>query len=730
MKDFTGGRRAVGSRKAMNRLYAVESSPTLVGAMADNRLVARASEVEMIAGALAAAVGVPVKGVPSLSPERQKWVAAVAADLKKQAGSGIVIAGRWQSPMVHALAHAMNARLSGGRTVSYAEPVAVRTDSQTDSLRALIGDMQAGQVESLIIFGGNPVYATPADFAFGAALKKVGFTAYHTLYNDETADLCQWVLPDTHYLEQWGDVRGYDGTITIQQPLIAPLYSGKSVHEFAGALIGDGGKSGYDIIRDAWKKRATGDFEKFWRKVLNDGVVAGTGSAAKHAALKPEGGWAVVSAAPAPKSGTLEAMFRPDPTIWDGRFSNNGWLQEFPKPLTKIAWDNAAQISPATAQELGLANMDVITIDNQGHRINAPVWVQPGHPDGAVTLTLGYGRWRAGRLGNGTGYSAYAVRTTNGLWSAPGVTVKKLGRSYFLAQTQTQDNMASREPVRQKTLAKFVEDPHWDEEPAPRTAAEADVGTAGGIYAPAAEADYKWGMAINLNACTGCGACVIACQSENNIPIVGKVEVKRGRAMHWLRIDRYFEGAPANPHTHFQPVPCMHCETAPCEVVCPVGATIHDNEGLNNMVYNRCVGTKYCSNNCPYKVRHFNFYEYSDTDTPVLKLMRNPEVTVRSRGVMEKCSYCVQRISHARIDAKNESRKIRDGEVKTACQTACPAEAITFGDISDPNSLVSKLKADPLNYGLLAAELNTKPRTTYLGKVTNPNESLGEGSST
>ncbi len=720
-RDFSVGRRP--GTGAMNRLYAVEGSPSITGAKADNKLVARASQVEGIAAALAQACGLSVQGAPTPTGTAAKWVKAAADDLKANAGSCVVVAGRWQSPLVHALAAALNGRLNNkGKTVKYTAPVETQSINTTDSIRRLGADMKAGKVQTLVILGGNPVYNAPSDVDFATGLAKVKNRIHCGLYFDETGSLCNYHAPEAHYLEQWSDARAYDGTASIVQPLIAPLFGGKSYHEFVAALSGESA-NGYDIVRGYWKTKATGDFEKFWTRALNDGFVDGTAATAKAAVAKPESGWAKVGKTANPEA--MEIIFRADASIFDGRFSNNGWLQELSKSITKIVWDNAAYISPATAAKMGVKNERVLKIVAGETSVDAPVWITPGHADNSITLSLGYGRTKAGKLGTGTGFNAYAVRSTAASWNLVGAEAVATARSYKLAGTQDHHSMEGRPIVRTATFEEHKKHPHWAHlhEHVPAHLDGKDVGTAGGAMAPDAPADYQWGMAINLSACTGCNACVVACQSENNVPVVGKEEVSRGREMSWIRLDRYYQGELDNPETHFQPVACVQCETAPCEVVCPVGATVHDNEGLNNMVYNRCVGTKYCSNNCPYKARRFNFFEYTKTITPTVKMVQNPNVTVRNRGVMEKCTYCVQRISSARITAKNEGRKIRDGEVKTACQTACPSQAIFFGNIADPGSLVSKIKAEPQNYGLLE-ELNTKPRTTYLGKVNNPSPAL------
>jgi molybdopterin-containing oxidoreductase family iron-sulfur binding subunit len=447
---------------------------------------------------------------------------------------------------------------------------------------------------------------------------------------------------------------------------------------------------------------------------LHDGLIAETTLAPKTISLQAEFGDQTPTAPQA-----LEIVFRPDPSLWDGRFANNGWLQELPKPLTKLTWDNAALISPATAQALDLANGDLVELDYQGQVVRAPVWLMPGQAEGAVTLHLGYGRTQTGRVGSGTGFNAYLLRTTTAPWFGSGLQIRKTGEQYPLASTQMHFNIEGRDLLRVGTVEQFQAEPDFVQKMEAHTEEVS-------LYPKFEYNDNAWGMTINLNACNGCNACVVACQAENNIPIVGKTEVQRGREMHWIRLDLYYQGEPANPEIHQQPVTCMHCENAPCEVVCPVAATLHDHEGLNVMVYNRCIGTRYCSNNCPYKVRRFNFLEFTDWESESLKLQRNPNVTVRSRGVMEKCTYCVQRISAARITAKKEGREIGDGEVVTACQAACPTQAIVFGNINDPDSQVARLKASPLNYGMLT-DLNTHPRTTYLAKLKNPNPELVEG---
>ncbi len=592
--------------------------------------------------------------------------------------------------------------------------------------------MNAGKVDLLVILGGNPAYDAPADLNFADALTsgKVPLRVHHGLYQNETAELCQWHVNATHELETWGDARAYDGTVSIIQPLIAPLYNGKSALEFVALLSGQADATGYDLVRAYWQKQHTGaDFEQFWRKSLHDGWVAGTAFGPKDlrfASVSPKVGESQKS-----DPNAIELNIRRDPTIYDGQFSNNGWLQELPKPMTKLTWDNAVLIGPKMADRLQIASKDVVELTLSGNELNGKkvtgaAWIQAGHPDNSVTVFLGYGRKRAGRVGTAQGFDAYELRTSAAPWTASGVTIRKTGDTYELASTQGYQSMdtpdgAHRPLVRETTLEEYKKEPNF--------AKEEETPYELSLYKPYPykEEDYAWGMTIDLNSCVGCNNCMLACQSENNIAVVGKEQTQLGRHMHWIRVDAYYQGDRDNPRAFFQPVPCMQCENAPCEVVCPVGATNHSSEGLNDMVYNRCVGTRYCSNNCPYKVRRFNFLLFQDWETPQYKMMRNPDVSVRSRGVMEKCTYCVQRINERRIDAEREDRKINDSqhenELQTACQQSCPAGAIVFGNINDPNSKVSKLKAQSRNYSLLG-ELNTRPRTTYLAEVRNPNPGL------
>ncbi len=747
-KQFAKGRQP---GETMNRLYTATPMPTVTSSIADNRLPMRASDIEALARVLAGRLGVAGITAPSTVPQtlRQSWVDAVVADLQANQGSSLVVAGMGQPPIVHALAAAINDKLGNtGKTVSYIDPVQANPSDMLADLRDLTADMAAGKVSVLLILGGNPAYTAPVDIPFGQALASVNLSAHVSLYNDETSELCKWQIPEAHFLEAWGDVRAFDGTATIIQPLIAPLYGGKSYIEVLNNFADDPTVSAYDTIRNFWKGQANApDFETWWRRAVYQGVIPNTAAQPRPVTVRAN----FAGAAPAPSAQGVEIVFRLDPSIYDGRFANNGWLQELPRPINRLTWDNAAQMSPAMAQRLGInvaglsavgptdkpseaitsgeTTTEMVTLTYKGNQVTAPVMVVPGHADNSITVNLGYGRTKAGNVGNGVGFNAYALRSATAPWFDGGVDVARTGQTYPLAMTQVTYALVGRENiVRAATLDEFLKDPEFahDEHPAP--AAPRDVGKPLGkeepsIYPGYEYAGYKWGMSIDMTVCIGCNVCAIACQAENNIPVVGKTEVHRGRIMHWLLIDQYYEGDPANPDTFYQPRPCMQCENAPCEPVCPVAATVHSSEGLNDMVYNRCVGTRYCSNNCPYKVRRFNYLQHTNywptMDVPQYKLLMNPQVTVRTRGVMEKCTYCVQRIKNARIEAEKEGRAIRDGEILTACQAACPTNAIVFGDLNDPNSQVSKLKQRPTDYALLG-ELNTRPRTTFLAAVRNP----------
>src|SRR5687768_3906040 len=730
-RGFAAGRRAGASGGEMNRLYAVEGVFSLTGAMADHRLRLESRQIASFVAALAARIGSPAAGAASAGASvagvDARWIDAVAKDLLANRGKSLIVAGERQPAAVHAAVCALNTSLGNtGTTVSYYETRDAALPS-VSSLASLVSAMQSGTVQTLVVLGGNPVFDAPVDLDFASAMAKVPHSIVLGHSVDETSSRAEWHLPRAHYLESWGDARAVGGTLSIVQPLILPLFGGRTAVEVLGLMVGGKDRPGYDIVRETWKPILGDGFDSKWNRVLHDGLLSGSElpevvpdlTAQSLAELSR-----LIAASP-PRG--LEIVFLASPSLHDGRFANDGWLQELPDPLTKLTWDNPALVSPKTAETSGLAGGDLVRLDYAGRSLELPVWILPGMADGVVALTVGYGRSRAGRIGTGVGFDAYRVRTSKAPGFDGGVTLTKVARTYPLSATQNHGSMEGRPIVRESTVAELSAKPKN----------EGGHGTVSklGVFPEethhfslwkehAYDQGNQWGMTIDLNACIGCNACMTACQSENNVPIVGKVQVAKGREMHWIRVDRYFSGEPAgSPEIVFQPVPCMHCEDAPCEQVCPVAATVHDGEGLNVMVYNRCIGTRYCSNNCPYKVRRFNFFNFTKGTPDILKLAMNPDVTVRARGVMEKCTYCTQRISRAKIDAKLAGRAVQDGDVKTACQQACPASAIEFGDIRDQSSRVGKAKADARNYALLD-ELNTKPRTTYLAKVRNPNPDL------
>jgi MoCo/4Fe-4S cofactor protein with predicted Tat translocation signal len=753
-RDFSSRRKVRKGTTSINRLYAIESGPTGTGSLADHRWPVKPSEIEGIAHALLTQIGVMAGSPrPGIQPVP---IQAIALDLLNNRGASIVVAGEEQPPAVHAMAMAINQALGNiGSTITITDPVEVSPVNQLDSLKQLVADMNAGAVKTLIMVGGNPVYDAPSDIPFVKALDKVPFRAHLSPYYDETSMHVHWHIPETHYLESWSDARAHDGTVSIVQPLIAPLYNGRSAHEVLGALLGGLDQSPYEIVQAYWTAKAGAlNFNATWRKWLNDGVIAGSALPARTAGGTP--------ALPRttdnrqPTTSPYELRILPDPNIYDGRYANNGWLQELPKPQTKICWENVALVSPKTAVAIGYDDKrrdDLVNekqtlladVRYRGRTLRTPIWVVPGHADGTITMFLGYGRTRGGKIatpvptegmlapslesfhlsGGTLGVDLTPFRFSDALNGGPGAEIVLTNEApYPVACTQehqslnASDTGGDRGIIRSATFAEYLKKPDFVREHKPEEELSKESMYPGYEYK-----SHAWAMVIDTSVCTGCNGCVVACQSENNIPIVGKDQVVAEREMHWLRIDRYYKGNPENPEVYHQPVPCMQCEQAPCEPVCPVGATSHSPEGLNDMTYNRCVGTRYCSNNCPYKVRRFNFFHYADYETPALKAQRNPYVTVRTRGVMEKCTYCVQRINAAKIDAEKQGRRVRDGEIVTACQQACPTDAIVFGDMNDPSSRVASLKAEPTNYALLA-ELNTRPRTTYLGAIRNPNPEI------
>ncbi len=708
-RGFAAARNRLGHD--MLRLYVAESTFSVTGAMADHRLRVPSSDVRAVALALARALD--LGGLPSVEvPEpAAKWVAALAKDLRAASGKAIVVAGEKQPPAVHALAHLLTAAL-GGQAVTWVEAFDPAPEGAR-SIAALAKAVADKSVTSLVILGGNPVFNAPADARFGELLGKLETSVHLSTHRDETSAAVTWHVPRAHTLESWSDVRSLDGTLSIVQPLIAPLFDGKTDAEIVSLLLGEPARA-YELVRK------TQNFaEAAWRKALHDGVVDGSAYPAQTPA--PAGAEKLAGALKDGLGGTgYEITFVPDAHAWDGRFANNAWTQENPDPMTKQVWGNGALVSPATAKELGLEQGDLVTIQAaSGGAATLPAIIAFGQADKSITVAFGQGRKVAGRVGTGVGADTNPLRTS-GAMTLTRANVVKAGGNEQVVTTQENFNMVNRWPVRAAALEELEKEPElfrsekFAEHHPPLLSLYPDYDYSKG---------HRWAMAIDLNTCIGCGACTVACQAENNIPVVGKDGVRRSREMHWIRVDRYYDGPDENPTINNQPVPCMHCELAPCEVVCPVAATTHSSDGLNQMIYNRCVGTKYCSNNCPYKVRRFNFYLYADWTTESLKLQRNPDVTVRSRGVMEKCTYCIQRIQYAKIKAEKEDRRVRDGEIVPACAQACPASAIVFGDQNDPDARVTKLKQDARNYALLG-ELNTRPRTTYLAKLTNPNPEL------
>ena len=776
-RRFADGRRLNGPEDAMSRLYVAESNYTITGAQADHRERMRSTDVRAFAAAIAAGLGVGDVGTAGDRFAGHPVVEAIVEDLEAAGANGVLLAGDAQPPEVHALCAAINDALGAIGTTILLYDTEEGTQppqpepAQAEALTALVEDMQAGTIDVMLMLGVNPVYDAPADLNFAEALANVRRTVHAGLHVDETARACAWHVPLAHYLESWGDGRSYDGTLSVAQPLIAPLYEdAHSAIEILNAFATGRDQSGYDIVRAQWRGVLSENFERDWRRVLHSGFQPDTG----YTTVTPSA--ATITLEDHGEADGLEVVFRLDPSVYDGRFANNAWMQELPDPTTKIVWDNVAMVSPGTAEELGLEvrysagnyYADLIEVSVNGTSVELPVWIQPGHADGVVTVSMGYGRdihsrrsarntnffdtddytdiYGQGRaIGTGVGTSVAPLRTTEALRVAPNASVSATGQTYQIVTTMEHGaiELESRPLYRMGTYEEFQANPEFVMDVEPYIPKGEDARTYPELWEEDHPKDqpamrnnpyYKnqWGMVIDLNACTGCNACVVACQSENNIQVIGKQEVGNGREMHWLRIDRYFvspgvepEDVPEDPQMVLQPVPCQHCENAPCEAVCPVAATYHSPDGMNQMIYNRCIGTRYCSNNCPYKVRKFNYYNWSKTLPTTTRMGLNPDVTVRSRGVMEKCSYCIHRIRGTQQRANIEDRDIRDGEMKTACQQACPAGAITFGDLNDTDSEVNRWKANPRRYEMLS-EYNLKPRTSYLGRVRNPNPRLDE----
>ena len=698
-RDFASRRNPTRTRK-MSRIYAIEPTPTLTGAIADHRFIAGPRELHQIVMALAA--GVLHDTSLSAAPD---WMDDVIADLAANYGRALIHVGPEQPPETHALAHAMNEALGArGQTLELIAPLVQTASPQPQSLDELVDEMRAGKVNALVIIDSNPVYAAPRALGFVEALKRVEFSLTLSTTPNETSNETIWAVPMAHAWESWSDARAYDGVATILQPQALPLYDGIDIHTMLALFAGSVPASPLEIVQATWKPRMAKDFAGTWRDALADGVISNTASPKVDARLRAS---ATRLTPPEPPNHPMTLLFRPDPYIWDGRYANNPWLQELPRPLTKLTWDNPLLISPALAKQSKLQNMDIVRISAGDEQMEAPVWIMPGQAPDCVVALLGFGRKHVGAVGSGAGFDFYPLR---GGAYAP--SLKKAAGRAELACTEHHNLIFSApdEIVRSGTLADYLENPKFLTTSKPESA----------LYRWKPEGPAAWAMSVDLNACIGCGACVVACQAENNIPVVGKQQVIHEREMHWLRIDRYYAGTPEAPASYFQPMLCMHCEQAPCELVCPVGATVHDSEGLNVMIYNRCIGTRFCSNNCPYKVRRFNYFAFAREEQRPPEA-RNPEVTVRARGVMEKCTFCLQRIAQARITADREDKPV--GDVVTACQAACPTRAFTFGDMANPDREVAKRKQSPLDYALLADQ-NTHPRVTYEALIKNPNPSI------
>ena len=767
-RNFARGRRV--QNGSMSRLYVAEPLMTQTGMNADHRARVPAGQVIAIATAIAAKVG--VAGVDANKFQlpanvSAKWIEECAKDLAANRGSALVVAGYRQPLAVHLLAYAINAALgANGKTVEFRETPNLNDGNIAQLAQALNG----GSVDTLVILGGNPVYNAPADLDWTATQRKAKTVVRLGYYEDESFAGSDLHLPAAHYLESWGDVRTADGTVVIVQPLIQPLFNGVTELEVLARIGGLPKTDPYEIARETF-----GGNDEDWKKVLHDGFAANT--AIKPVEVQPNA-QALTQAlanvtAGTPTKENLEVIFARDYSVDDGRWANNGWLVEMPDPVTKMTWDNAVLVSRKTAEELGVKNTQFVEIDLGGRKVRAPIWVQPGQADNVLGLPLGYGRSKCGRIANfdnkQVGFDFYPLRTAANPAVALGAKISAASEKYSFACTQDHWSLEGRPIVREANLAQLGD----SKNPIKALDFEKPPGGDQPLYPnpfdwKKEKGLHQWGMAIDLNTCVGCNACVIACQSENNVPVVGKDQVRRGREMLWLRMDRYYTGNPDaekmrdplrpeqdqysqnwidDPQVVNQPMLCQHCESAPCENVCPVNATVHDEEGLNLMVYNRCVGTRYCSNNCPWKVRRFNYFDYNKRplenlykpdftlkptkradEWELLQLVRNPDVTVRMRGVMEKCTFCVQRIEAAKIAQKVKAGQsgdviVADGVIRTACQQACPAEAIVFGNINDPTSKVSLAKSDPRNYTTLEF-LNTKPRLTYLARVRNPNPAM------
>jgi len=757
---FTQARDLESPEDDMNRLYAVESTFSLTGSNADNRLRIKSGDLELFIYALAAELSKSVSGLSAFSGysnefSDHEWIPVLAEDLLANRGNSILSVGRDHSPELHATVAAMNEALgNAGETVEYYEVPHIEDQYNQEAFANLVDELNNDNIDTVVLVGTNPAFTAPSDLNFSDALSNASQVIHLSDYYDETSKLANWHINRAHFLEAWGDGYSYTGTRSIIQPQIEPLYSGVSEIEFLSTILNGEKPKGHNLVQETWKDYYTTNFKNRWEKALHDGLdKERTFSTASVRISNDFNSQASTFISNAEAADGMELVIRANSTVFDGRYANNGWLQELPNPMTKITWDNVALMSKKTADKLGVkqaglgkAEVEMVAITVDGTTVELPAWVQPGHADDSITVTVGYGREGIGRVANKAGHDTYPLRTTSNMHFAGDISVEKTGDMYEIACTQDHNTMEGRSLLRYATLQEYRDNPDFSsyqssydaEMPGLSYAEEQGEEDPLAIFNPIDEQEYpegqpQWGMSIDLNTCTGCGVCTIACTAENNIPVVGKREVSRGREMHWIRNDRYFDGDVNDPEALHQPVPCMHCELAPCEQVCPVAATTHSEDGMNQMTYNRCIGTRYCANNCPYKVRRFNFFNYSEEfltsgdDPEIVQMAMNPEVTVRFRGVMEKCTYCVQRVNRAKIErdieTNGKTQKPKDGAVETACQQACPADAIYFGDLTDPDSKVVQTKKNNRNY-LLLEELNTRPRTSYLAKVRNPNPKL------
>lgn len=754
--DFARSKSVEGPDAVPSRLYMAESNYSLTGSNADHRLRIKSSEIPLITFALAARLSADINGLEAFSGyqnafSNHTWISALAGELLKNRGGSLVTAGQEHEAAVHAVVAAINLALgNAGNTIEYLDVPHVAPANQNDAFRELAGQMRAGNVDTIVMIGTNPVYTAPADLNFGEALDRVAMKINLSDHYDETARACDWHVNRAHALESWGDGYSYTGVRSVIQPMIQPLLGGKSEIEFLNVLLNGPDVSGHELIRETWQEFLPASFENSWNEVLHDGLQQDTRFPVADVRLTSDFSARIAEylSRPAERvSDHVELVLKADPKLHDGRFANNGWLQELPDPMTKITWDNVALLSPNTAERFGIPptrkfgdpNQQIVRISSgTGATAEIAAWVLPGHADDSITMYCGYGRQQVGRVADQVGVNVYNLRTSSNRLYLDNVRVEKAGRTYVIASTQDHHSLEGRPHIQDADLEYYRENPAFAQD------AVYVPGTFGGkrehpvsLFSDKVwpEHEPQWGMTIDLNSCIGCGVCTIACQAENNIPVIGKREVRHGREMHWIRTDRYFSGDDrGNPKVMHQPVPCMHCENAPCEQVCPVAATTHSDDGLNQMTYNRCIGTRYCANNCPFKVRRFNFFNYTKEylttgdDPEIIQMAMNPDVTIRFRGVMEKCTFCVQRISRAKIETKNRtgnSVKPPDGTVMTACQQACPANAITFGDLTDRESVVSVEKSKDRNY-LMLEELNIRPRTSYLAKIRNPNPDVTE----